>query len=49
MIEKLFSFIWRKRLAEDNFKVVKIKNWRTALVESYGKRQVVSFCFWWFQ
>ena len=47
----LFSIIWRRWLTDtfygDYKKVVRIKGWRTALVESRkgGNRQTISPCF----
>jgi len=56
----LFTFIWWNRLSHErqlyDFRirardhVVKVKGWRTALIDTFGSgRQTVSFCFWWFK
>jgi hypothetical protein len=46
---KIFTWIWRNRLKDaygDDAKVIKVKGWRTALVDgSYGSRQTVTFLF----
>ena len=47
----LFMFIWRSRLNSQTQKinVVKVKGWRTALVDRVGYgREKITFCFWWF-
>lgn len=49
----IFSFIWQKRLSGNSWngkpmKVIKVKGWRTAIVESCGNRMTISFCFWFF-
>jgi len=54
MINKIFSFIWHRRLLNEFTgkydAVIKVKGWRTVLVENaYGARQTISFCFWWFK
>ena len=57
----LFSFVWRRWLAYDSpvvplkkglyWKVVKVKDWRTALLDapSGGSRVTMSCCFWIFK
>ena len=43
----LWSFIWQRWLTDK--KVIKVKGWRTAIVESAkwgGDRQTISPCFW---
>ena len=55
----MFTFIWWKRLFwqtldhrcyHGRMHVVKVKGWRTALVDISGNgRQTTSFCFWWFK
>ncbi len=53
---KLFTWFWRKRLLRyvDAWEkyvpdtVVKVKGWRTALVDKpMGSRETITFCFWW--
>jgi len=51
-----FTFVWWKRLwymtehYHGRIHVVKVKGWRTALVDRVGYgREVISFCFWWFK
>ena len=50
MIEWLWSMIYRKWLLNDfcgNYnKVLKVRGWRTALVESCTDRKTITPCFW---
>jgi len=48
----LFSFVWRKRLERngEQLRVVKVRGWRTALVESnMTSRQTIQFMFKFFR
>lgn len=46
---KIFTWMWKNRLKNsfgDDAKVIKVKGWRTALVDdSYGSRQTITFLF----
>ena len=43
-MNKIFAFVWRKRL--DGLTVVKVRGWRTALVEgNLTSRRTVTFLF----
>jgi hypothetical protein len=52
LLNFLFSVIYRRWLwdsfAERYETVVRVKGWRTAIVESAGARKVISPCFLWF-
>jgi len=43
-MKRLFSFFWKKRLYAGE-KVIKVKGWRTALIDCYGQRKRVTFLF----
>jgi len=52
----LFTFFWWRRLywqtpdRHGRIHVVKVKGWRTALVDRVGYgRETITFCFWWFK
>ena len=52
----LFTFVWWNRLFyysdthHGRIHVVKVKGWRTALVDRIGYgRETITFCFWWFK
>ena len=53
----IFTFIWWNRLKNESSHiglvrdhVVKVKGWRTAIVDKPGYgRQTITFCFWKFQ
>lgn len=47
IIKCLFSFVWRKRLADGDNKLIKVKGWRTALIQTPSKRMTVTFLFNW--
>ena len=50
MLNRLFAWFWRNRLIDwrgGPETVVKVKGWRTALVDSCGQRKTVTFCGWW--
>lgn len=52
MIAWLFSKAWYFRLRDEakgvQNKVVRVKGWRSAIIETpYGSRRHVWFCFWW--
>lgn len=51
-MKRLLCFLWavvyRKWLKDS--RVVRVKGWRTAVVDDrWGRRVVVSPCFWWFR
>jgi hypothetical protein len=50
----LFTFVWWSRLFDEEpgahmyrSHVVKVKGWRTALIDAPGGRRSVMFMFWW--
>jgi hypothetical protein len=55
----LFTFVWWNRLFDykesadgkivfkDHMEVVKVKGWRTSIVNSHGLRSTISFGMWW--
>lgn len=48
MKRRLFAFVWRRRLNDrfygKPFRVVRVKSWRTAIVDGYcGNRATVTF------
>jgi hypothetical protein len=43
----LWATLWSKWL--DGDKVVKVKGWRTAIVDGRGNRRTISPCFLWFK
>ena len=47
-MNKLFSIVWFAWLGPDD-KVIKVKGWRTALIDENGyQRKTITVCFWWF-
>jgi hypothetical protein len=46
MIKLLWKLIWNRYLTESDYTVVKVKGWRSALIETkYGSRKNVTICF----
>ena len=46
MMDRFIKWLWRKRLKSNGYEVVKVKGWRTFLVdEKNGSRQTVTFLF----
>ena len=44
MIDRIVKFVWRKRLENAEYKVVKVRGWRTFLVENkWGRRETITF------
>ena len=56
LLVPLFTFFWWNKLYavtpthHSKIHVVKVKGWRTALVDRVGcGRETIAFCFWWFK
>jgi len=46
MIDAIIRKIWSKRINRHGYKIVKVKGWRTFLVDApAGSRQTVTFLF----
>ena len=60
LLVPMFTFFWWGRLSywsnhpgrlyQYRGQVVKVKDWRTALIDEPGRgRKTITFCFWWFK
>jgi len=57
MIQKLLCWLypifyskWLTDTSGENSKVIKVRGWRTALIETrWGTRMTITICFWWFK